>query len=114
MESCEQPKQLVIFEILVNEQIHQLDRLKNLMDRLRAIRESVVGVFPEKAECGGSVEQEKSCFLDKAMKVNSDICTELRYIEQELAHLESICGCCPKISDKNLDGVKARFHQVLR
>ena len=110
--ACE-VKKLVTFENLLNEQLHQLDRLRHIMSRLRAIRESVSGSVPEEAECGGVGTQERSCFLERAIQVNSDICTEFINIEQEIAHLESICNCVPK-SINNMNAKRARFNQELR
>lgn len=113
--ACEVRK-LVTFDSLVSEQIHQLDRLRNLMGRLRTIRESVNGPVPEDPQTGcGDEKKAGSCFLDRSMELNSSICNELREIEGEVAMLESICGCNPKVKDhSDLVGRKARFDQGLR
>lgn len=113
-------RKLVTFETLISEQVHQLDRLKELSSRLRVIRECVGGPVPEKAECGKEeCGSDGNCFLDRAMKISSDICGELRDIEQEVVYLESIC-CNPKnkvpLSKEEIDriGRRARFDQGLR
>jgi hypothetical protein len=107
--ACEVRK-LVTFDSLVSEQVHQLDRLRNLMGRLRTIRESVNGPVPEDPQAGcGDEKKAAGCFLDRSMELNSNICNELREIEGEVALLESICGCGnPKTPIDDLGARKAR------
>jgi hypothetical protein len=108
-------QKLVTFDGLVNEQVHQLDRLRSLMGRLRVIRECVGGPVPEQKAGEGPRESEKRmCFLDRAMEVNAGICSELRDIEQEVAYLELVCGCSKPADHDDLGVRKARFDKELR